>query len=228
MLIFWKKVPGGGVWSMGMIFGKEIFFNWSSTSKFFFHPHSFTNLKQYNIHPFKSRSLQANIILSLYESGNEELNLSGNDCSEITSSQLLVALNHLRVLNLTAAKVETDTILQVMSEPKRVQRGRIVFSSSDFPSKNIQSRWGKKKIKNCSHRDKRWKVKPRGGGIRIRLHLTERYLDTWWEYNDTSGLKMNMSNFVDIAIISRSCLRLSHVTMILHCRWWEFWSMKNY
>ncbi|XP_023332342.1 uncharacterized protein LOC111704352 [Eurytemora carolleeae] len=80
------------------------------------------------------------ILDSLYESSNEELNLSGNDCSDITSSQLLVALNHLRVLNLTAAKVETDTILQVMSEPKLVQRGRIVFSSSDFPSKNIQSR----------------------------------------------------------------------------------------
>ena len=80
-----------------------------------------------------------------------------------------------------------------------------------------------KKLKNCTHWDKRWKGKPRGG-IRIRLHLTERYLDTWWEYNDTSGLKMNMSNFVDIAIY------LDRVSVCITWQWyctairWEFWS----
>ena len=147
------------------------------------------------MHPFQSRffnpilcwsvcSFYWNLIFSLYESSTEELNLSGNDCSEITSSQLFTALNHLRVLNLTAAKVGTDTLLQVMSEPNLVQRGRIVFSSSDFPSKNIQSRWGKKntKIGQIEIKAEKFSRGGRGGEIRICLHLTERYLNTWREF----------------------------------------------
>jgi len=85
---------------------------------------------------------QISSIIESLENGSsvEEVDLSGNNCSELNSLQLLTAAYLLNTLTLKSAKVGSNVLLEYVSACQETAEasGSIVFSTADFPSSHLQ------------------------------------------------------------------------------------------